>query len=478
MYFQSTFFEDFYTNSKVKTLQENVLKLNAFYANGFISKTSMDIVLFQFEESNNTKLIIFDKSGALKYSGNFDPQSDRSKINTINKVFSQLLSSSDTINSIIASKKTLVDRYYDSQFNVQNIVCISPVVVDADTSDIILAVSSLQPIEEASSVIKEFYTYILAGALILAILLSLIYSKMIAKPLIKLNNAASKMADMDFSERYDIKSDDELGSLAKTLNFLSEKLDSALKQLTASNIKLQEDIEKERHLERMRKDFTAGVSHELKTPIALISGYAEGLKDNVVDESSRDFYIDVIMDEATKMSNLVSDMLDLSQLESGNFKLKPEPFYIDELINAVVKKHSTFINEKEIMLTLDTIDLCLVFGDKIRIEQVLTNFITNAIRHTFEKGFLNITTKLENSIVYIEIENSGENIEPEDLKNIWDKFYKIDKSRSRVDGGTGLGLSIVKNILLLHKSSFGVKNTDIGVSFYFTLKECDEKFIS
>jgi two-component system sensor histidine kinase VanS len=478
MYFQSTFFQDFYTNRKVKTLQENVLKLNAFYANGFISKTSMDLVLFQFEESNNTKLIIFDKSGTLKYSGNFDPQSDRSKINTINKVFSQLLSSSDTMNSIISSKKTYVDRYYDSQFNVQNIVCISPVVVDADTSDIILSVSSLQPIEEASTVIKEFYSYILAGALILAIILSLIYSKMIAKPLIKLNKVASKMAEMDFSEHYDIKSEDELGNLAKTLNFLSEKLDSALKQLTASNLKLQEDIEKERHLERMRKDFTAGVSHELKTPIALISGYAEGLKDNVVDESSRDFYIDVIMDEATKMSNLVSDMLDLSQLESGNFKLKPEPFYIDELINIVVRKHSTFINEKEIQLSLNIIDLCLVFGDKTRIEQVLTNIITNAIRHTCEKGFINICTKLENSIVSIEIENSGENIEPEDLKNIWDKFYKIDKSRSRVDGGTGLGLSIVKNILLLHKSSFGVKNTDIGVNFYFTLKECEEKFLS
>jgi signal transduction histidine kinase len=475
MYFQSTFFQSFYTARKVKNLEENVLKLNAFYANNFISDSSMDLVLLQFEESFNTRLIVFNKNGGVKHSGNF--KSDINKKNTIDNVYDEFLYSSVARNSIITSNKTIVNRYYDTVFNVQNIVCISPVTVNSDTTDIILAVSSLQPIEEASTVIKEFYTYIFLGALILAIILSLIYSKMIAKPLIKLNKAASKMAEMDFSSHYDVNSDDELGNLAKTLNFLSNKLDSTLKQLRESNHKLQEDIEKERHLERMRKDFTAGVSHELKTPIALISGYAEGLKDNVVDGDSRDFYIDVIMDEATKMSNLVSDMLDLSQLESGTFKLKPEPFFIDKLINNVVKKHSAFIKEKEIQLSLNIVESCSVYGDTTRIEQVLTNFITNAIRHTYENGYINISTKLEKSTVLIEIENSGENIHPEDLKNIWDKFYKIDKSRIRVAGGTGLGLSIVKNILLLHKSSFGVRNTNTGVAFYFTLNEHDQKLL-
>jgi two-component system, OmpR family, sensor histidine kinase VanS len=470
MYFQSTFFDDFYTNRKKSSLENNVKKFNALYSNDFIPSSSLDLVLFQFEESNNARLIIFNTEGELQAAGNIEIESDRSKINTIIKVYNDLSNSPEVLDSIISSKKTIIQDYYDRQFNVKNIICISPVVVNNNTTEIILAVSSLQPIEEASSVIKEFYKYILTAALVIAMVMSLIYSNMISKPLISLNKTASKIAEMDFSSHCPVKSDDELGNLAKTLNFLSQKLDSALKELRNSNARLQEDIEKERHLDRMRKDFVAGVSHELKTPIALISGYAEGLKDDIVDGEARNFYIDVIMDEAHKMSNLVSDMLDLSQLESGNFKLKPNSFYLNELIQKVIKKLSTFIEEKNISLFIETRNYTEVFADKTRIEQVITNFLTNAIRHTSTEGFIRITAKTEKGSVYVEIENSGENIEPENLKNIWDKFYKIDKSRSRNAGGTGLGLSIVKNILLLHKSSFGVKNTKQGVAFYFTLK--------
>jgi two-component system sensor histidine kinase VanS len=478
MYFQSTLFESFYTNRKAAGFEQNVRKLNAFYSNDFISQSSLKLVLLQFEVSNNAKLIIIDRYGNIKYHTGIEGNTDIGKLYSIVKVYNNLVGSPELFNSILASRQTLVDHYYDSEFNVQNIVCISPVVIDNNTTDIILAVSSLQPIEEASNVIKEFYNYILIAALLLAIILSLIYSNMISKPLIKLNKVATRMADMDFTVDYPVKSSDELGNLARTLNFLSHKLDNALRQLKESNIKLQEDIEKERHLERMRKDFIAGVSHELKTPIALISGYAEGLKDNVVSEDSRDFYIDVIMDEAMKMSSLVSDMLDLSQLESGNFKLSPEVFSLDELIYLVVKKHLTFVQDKEINLCMDVNSPLEVIADRTRIEQVLTNFITNAIRHTPEKGYINIRAILEQNAARVEIENSGEHIEPNDLKNIWDKFYRIDKSRSRNAGGTGLGLSIVKNILLLHKSSFGVKNTEKGVLFYFSLKKYNQSEFS
>jgi two-component system, OmpR family, sensor histidine kinase VanS len=474
MYFQSTFFDDFYTNRKKNNFENNVKKFNALYSNDFIPNSSLDLVLFQFEESNNARLIIFNNKGTLTAAGNFEIETDRSKINTILKVFNDLSNSPEFLNSIISSKQTIIQDYYDRQFNVKNIICISPVVVNGNTTEIILAVSSLQPIEEASSIIREFYKYILSAALIIAIVMSLIYSNMISKPLISLNKTASKIAEMDFSSHCPVKSDDELGNLAKTLNFLSQKLDSTLKELRNSNARLLEDIEKERHLDRMRKDFIAGVSHELKTPISLISGYAEGLKDDIVDGEAKNFYIDVIMDEANKMSNLVSDMLDLSQLESGNFKLKPSPFNLDDLIEKVVKKLSTFIEEKNINLYIETQNYIEVYADRTRIEQVITNFLTNAIRHTSTGGFIKITATLEKDCVYVEIENSGENIEPENLKNIWDKFYKIDKSRSRNAGGTGLGLSIVKNILLLHKSSFGVKNTKQGVAFYFTLKTPSE----
>ena len=220
--------------------------------------------------------------------------------------------------------------------------------------------------------------------MIIVIILSLIYANMITKPLVKLNNSAKRISEMDFSQECDVNSDDELGNLASTLNFLSRRLNSALTELQLKNMKLEQDIEKERKLDRMRKEFVAGVSHELRTPISIISGYAEGLKDNIADEDSREFYLDVIIDEAAKMNTLVSDMLDLSQLESGNFTMKPEPFNIDELIKKCINKQQQFFQQKNIKIQEDLAkDIC-VNGDFLRIEQVITNFLNNAIRHTPE----------------------------------------------------------------------------------------------
>jgi two-component system sensor histidine kinase VanS len=298
---------------------------------------------------------------------------------------------------------------------------------------------------------------------------------MISKPLIKLNNSAKRISEMDFSQQCDVNSDDELGNLAKTLNFLSYRLNSALTELQQKNIKLKQDIEKERKLDKMRKEFVAGVSHELRTPISIISGYAEGLKDNVADDDSREFYLDVIMDEASKMNALVSDMLDLSQLESGNFKMEAEPFHIDELMKKCINKNKQFFQQKNIKVQESLAKEVTVYADYLRIEQVITNFLTNAIRHTPENGVVNIKLRDEQQSCKVEIENQGEHLAECDLENIWDRFYKADKSRNRIAGGTGLGLSIVKNILLMHNSTFGVKNTKLGVCFFFTLNKTNAK---
>jgi two-component system, OmpR family, sensor histidine kinase VanS len=474
IYFQATFFENFYTNRKIRRLENNVLKFNTLYANGYLNRI-LGRSMKQFEEDNNAKIVIINKYGIINPIGNSEPQSDSSRIDTINKILRDWFYSPQTLEEIILSKKTYTAIYYNTDYNVNNIVCISPVISDEVSTDLILAVASLQPIEEAASVFKEFYIYIFLLAVVFIILLSFIYSNMISKPLIILNKAASQMADMDFSATCKVDTEDEIGSLAKTLNFLSFKLDTALKSLQDSNKQLQEDIKRERHLDTMRKEFIAGVSHELKTPISLISGYAEGIKDGIADGEAKDFYLDVIIDESEKMSALVSDMLDLSQLESGSFKLHPEAFNISRVFDAVLKKHSTFMGEKKLSVNTEYDLDIMVIGDKVRIEQVITNFITNALRHTSHNGVINISAKeKDENTVYFEIENSGHHIEPSDLKNIWDKFYKTDKSRIRSSGGTGLGLSIVKNILFHHHSVFGVKNTDIGVAFHFTLKKDKE----
>jgi signal transduction histidine kinase len=222
----------------------------------------------------------------------------------------------------------------------------------------------------------------------------------------------------------------------------------------------------------MRKEFVAGVSHELKTPISLIDGYAEALKDNIVDAEDRNYFIEVIIDESRKMNNLVIDMLDLAQLESGTFKFEKEYFKLDELIFTTLKKYKSIFEERGIKFKENLIKEIQVYSDWERIEQVVTNFITNAIRHTKANGTITVEMSIRENKVFVSVENTGSNIPEDEITKIWGKFYKIDKSRNRKLGGTGVGLSIVKNILTKHGSEYGVENTDSGVKFYFSLDIC------
>jgi len=252
------------------------------------------------------------------------------------------------------------------------------------------------------------------------------------------------------------------------LNFLGENLDSSLNSLKEINRKLQSDIDRERKIENMRKEFIADVSHELKTPITLIKGYAEGIKDGVFLEGNMDSSLNVIIEESDKMNKLVRDMLQISSLESGKVILNKELFFIDNLVKNVVKKLHHSIDNKNVKIDMNLYEK-QIYGDVFKIEQVITNFLTNAIRHTPCEGSIFIEMYLKGNMTQISFENTGELIKSEEIEKIWDKFYKIDKSRNRKDGGTGLGLSIVKNIVDLHGGQYGVENTEIGVKFYIIL---------
>lgn len=462
---QSVFFEKFYISKKKSNLQDNLIKFMSEY-NKTNDLTKTTELIKEFEENNSAKVAILDSYGQLKFitkSGN--EKSDAGKIRIINEVIAQLNINVNAFNNMQDNVRTIITD--TKEFETKNVVCFSP---DSNKKEFVFVISSLQPVNEAAIVIKEFYLYFYIGAVLLIVILSFIYSNMISKPLIKINSTASKMAKLDFSQRCDIKSEDEIGNLASSLNFLSENLDNALSSLREANEKLENDIKHERTLEKMRKEFTAAVSHELKTPISLIDGYAEALKDNVVVDEDRDYYLDVIIDESRRMNNLVCDMLDLSQLESGNFKLIKEEFYIDELISQIVRKFSAMISQKNIDLQVNLLKGQKVDADWDRIEQVLNNLLTNAIRHVDDNGYIKIEMKKDDQWVLIEVENSGKHIPEEEQKRIWDNFYKIDKSRNRKLGGTGIGLAIVKNILELHGSEYGVNNTEKGVMFYFKLK--------
>lgn len=479
MYLQSHFFEKFYHDKKIITLQANIDQFKKLYIDNMYNSNEIVNDIYKFEDNNNSKVVIISTNGTVKYLSQYMDQSENPNIKT-NALLTAIQNWSydeDIYNQVVEGKKDYVFEFKITSSSTSSIAIISPIVVKDKTKDVMFVVFSLQPIGEAASVIKDYYMWIYLSVIFLILILSLAYSVVISRPLVKINKIASKMSELDFSTKCDVKSDDEIGNLSNTLNFLSEKLGSTLTELTDANKKLKEDIEKERQLEIMRKEFIAGVSHELKTPISLIEGYAEGIKDNIVDGEDRDYYVDVIIDESKKMGNLVSDMLDLSQMETGNFKLNVEEFYIQEHVSYTLKKYTNKLQTKNISLELNMLNEDVeVHGDRIRIEQVITNFMTNAIRHAANDGKITVNVLENEKDVLIEVENEGQNIGEQDMERIWERFYRIEKSRQRELGGTGLGLAIVKNILILHESNYGVKNTEKGVKFYFTLKKmCQQR---
>ncbi|OWT49495.1 sensor histidine kinase [Bacillus sp. K2I17] len=324
----------------------------------------------------------------------------------------------------------------------------------------IYAMASLQPVDEAVQMVQDYYIYIIAFVVVLIFLASFYYSKQIAKPLLKINDTTKKIAHLDFTEQIPITSKDEIGDLSKNINVLSNKLHSHIGQL-------EQDIEKERKLENTRKEFISGVSHELKTPLSIMKSCISILKDGVA-EHKKEYYFQAMEREVDKMDTLILDMLELAKFESGTYKMKKDVFYIDTVIEDICEHLSVDIEKKELHVHKNICSFEVV-ANQSRIEQVIVNFITNAIRYTPNKEDIVISTIDEKDRIKVCIENKGTHIEEEQLDKIWDRFYRVDAARQRSQGGTGLGLAISKNILELHDAEYGAENTEDGVLFYFYL---------
>ena len=280
------------------------------------------------------------------------------------------------------------------------------------------------------------------------------------------------MSNLDFSKKYNVETNDEIGTLGESINKLSDNLETTIKDLKKANMELEKDVEETSKITEMRNQFISDVSHELKTPIALIQGYAEGLNDGIVqDEESKKYYAEVILDEANKMANLTKDLLDLSRLEYGKEQLNIEEFNITELVRNTIKKNEVIFNEKNIKCIFDEENDYVVKGDSSRIEQVLTNYISNAVKHVCNENIIKCSIVPNEETFRINIFNSGNHIDEEDIPRLWSRFYKVDSSRNREVGGTGIGLSLVKAIMTQHGNKFGAENVDGGVQFWFELNK-------
>lgn len=339
----------------------------------------------------------------------------------------------------------------------------------------------LESIRESATLANRFLAYVgIVGALFGGIVIWLA-SHRVTKPILQLGEISERMVHLDFEAKYASKRHsrlavrDEIDILGENINKLSASLERSVSELKTANNELKRDIEKREQIDEMRKEFLANVSHELKTPIALIQGYAEGLKEGINDDvADNEFYCEVIMDEATKMNIMVKKLLTLNQLEFGNDVIDMERFDLTALIRNYISSAEILTKQNQIVVQMEESGPVYVWADEFKVEEVFMNYFTNAVNHCAGEKFIEVRLVKEEGRVRVEVYNTGKPIPEESLPYIWDKFYKVDKARTRAYGGSGVGLSIVKAIVESMNQTYGVENQKEGVLFWFTLETVQE----
>jgi len=323
---------------------------------------------------------------------------------------------------------------------------------------------------ESAAISNRFLLYIGSILMVVSILLIWYFAKRITEPIRELARLSDRMADLDFDAKYTSGGSNEIGELGENFNRMSEKLESTISELKKANNSLQKDIEQKDKLEKMRNEFLGNVSHELKTPIALIQGYAEGLKEGVnEDAESREFYCEVIMDEASKMNQMVKNLLTLNQLEFGDEDIVFDRFNLTALVRGVLQSMEIMADQAGAKILLHTEEDIYAWADEFKVEQVVKNYVSNACHHVSGDMVIEVKMVQKDGKVRVSVFNTGTPIPEADIVHIWDKFYKVDKAHTREYGGNGIGLSIVKAIMKSFHQEYGVKNYDNGVEFWFEL---------
>lgn len=340
----------------------------------------------------------------------------------------------------------------------------------SDNQTMVIMSTPVASLKESVSISNRFLIYMAIIGFIITVILTFIIAKMITYPILELAEISNKMGKLDFTAKYIGNRSDEIQTLGLNMNYMSDRLKKAIDELQEANELLKEDIKRKEAIDEMRKDFIANVSHELKTPIALIQGYAEGLNEGLCeDEESRKYYTEVILDESEKMNKMVKQLLTLSSLESGNSILHKENFNLTSLIESVLGSISILIGEKNVNIEFDSDKEIFLNADEFKIEEVVTNYISNSIHHVSDSGEIKINVSDDGENITFSVYNTGNPIPEKDLNNIWEKFFKVDKAHSRAYGGSGIGLSIVKAIVEAHNGTVAVRNILDGVEFSFKI---------
>lgn len=327
----------------------------------------------------------------------------------------------------------------------------------------LLITKPVQQISDNVAIANDFIIMIGIGVLIIGALIAYYMSRRIVRPLLEITKITSKIAHLDFSKRYKGTLKDEVGILGQSINRISEKLHSTISDLNQANTDLQAELQ-------LQKRFLASVSHEFKSPVGLIRGYAESLQLGMAqNKEEAEEFTAIILQETDHLSRLISDIILLMHMDSGTFHIDKKKFNLAVSIQDIINKHVQMPTEKPLQFRTEIPSILPVYGDEGRIIQVLENLISNGIRHVDSRGILHITAKQLNDQVKVEVYNSGNPIPEKHLAHLFNAFYSAHDSRSRNKTGSGLGLSIVNSIMQKHGGECGVLNKEDGVVFWFSL---------
>lgn len=463
-FLNSIFLERYYVSNKQKVLMGAFQRINAAAMNGDITDSSFDMELEKICSTYNIDMIVIDSDSRTVKTTARDEQSQM-----LPQLLDHLFLEQQESDKIIEKEQNYVIQKSMDKRSKTNFIEMWGTL---DNGYLYMIRSPLEGIRDSAKIANRFLGYVGIFAVAAGCMITLLITRRVTKPILKLAKISERMKNLDFEVKYDGKEQNEIGILGAHINELSDTLEQTISELKTANNELQNDIENKEKIDTMRQEFISNVSHELKTPIALIMGYAEGLKMDInEDAESREFYCDVIMDEANKMNLMVKKLLTLNQLESGGDTVVMERFDIVELIRNYLRSSEILIQQNEAEVLFEAEQPIYVWGDEFKVEEVFMNYFSNALNHlTFQKQIsISIQRMERQDKVRVSVFNTGEPIPEESLPNLWDKFYKVDKARTREYGGSGVGLSIVKAIMESLNQQFGVDNQDGGVEFWFEL---------
>ena len=474
-YMNKSFLPSYYQYSKLNMLKKTYEQVELF-VNNYIDSGDGTELFLQLDKLNSEKNISIyiisltkvNVSGESMYLHRYIyPNALYGKQENI--LLEQIQGIESDKKILYSGKEYNIYKSYDERLSTYSMDLFGNLEID-DGIYAVYMCTNYQSMKENVAISNQFLAYVGVVAVLAGIFVMFIVSSNFTKPILKLADIAKKMSDLDFDTKYTEIREDEIGELGNSINILSEKLEDTISELKTANNELKKDIEQKTQIDEMRKEFLSNVSHELKTPIALIQGYAEGLKENISDDQeSRDFYCEVIMDEANKMNNMVKKLLSLNQLEFGNNPISMERFNIVEVIQSVLASTDILFQQKEAVLVFEQKEPVYVWADEYMIEEVLTNYISNALNHVDGEKIIKINLLQKDDVVRISVFNTGKQIPETDIDKVWIKFYKVDKARTREYGGSGIGLSIVKAIMSSHNKQCGVINRENGVEFWCEL---------